>query len=175
MGRSRRLGLTAFVRSHPWDWLDAAVSVTWVDAELIDPPPATIDQPIPAFVQGQSLPYVAPLTLRLDAGVNGDLLRIDRHMLKGRFGGGFSLLSARPLPFGEAAPAVGLLDLSGELAWGAVALGVQVFNVFDQRYAAVPYNFVSNWRPDAIPSRRPALHIAAGAPLSVMGYIEVKL
>jgi hypothetical protein len=59
-----------------------------------------------------------------------------------------------------------VLDASLGLGWGPFALGFDVFNVFDVRYAADEFSFPSDWHPEAPRPRTPALHTAAGAPRS---------
>jgi hypothetical protein len=96
--------------------------------------------------------------------------------VSGRAGLGLSYLSPRPLPFGDFADPVALLDASAGASWGAVDLTLEVFNALDARYAAVEYAFSSDWDPDdGVRPRTPARHIAAGAPLSWMVSLGVTL
>jgi hypothetical protein len=107
--------------------------------------------------------------LRSDVGFIGALATIRSHPLRGRLGAGFLLLSPRPLPYGDAAAPVALLDLSAALGWRWIELGVDIGNVLAQRFAANEYSFVSNWGNRRTPSLVPARHIAAGPPFSAMG------
>ncbi len=186
LGASRRMGATLFARANPWEGVVGAVSVTYVDASLLEPPPATPDNPTPAFEKGQNLPLVPPLVVRADVGAHQTLW--SKHpgvgptdgetpfdVLDGHVGTGFSFLSSRPLPYGAFADPVSLLDLSAGLDWGPFHLTLEVFNVLNARYAAVEYNFASNWDPSAVPTRTPARHIAAGAPRTWMAVLEVSL
>jgi iron complex outermembrane receptor protein len=176
VGSSRRLGATLYGRAKPWRWLTAAGSVTFVDAILLEPPPPTAEEPQPPFSEGQNLPYVPPVVLRLDLGTRHTLVdHWGAHPLTGRLGAGFSYLSPRPLPYGEHSDPVGLLDASAGLGWGPIELGVELFNLLDARYAAVEYNFASQWDPDAPRSRLPERHTAAGQPLTVLGTLGVTL
>ncbi|MFK7991958.1 MAG: TonB-dependent receptor [Sandaracinaceae bacterium] len=169
IGASRRLGAVLYAQARPLDWLVGAVSVTYVNAELLEPPPATADNPQPPFEPGQNLPYVPPVVLRADVGVRGTLVEdVLGESLRGRLGVGYSLLSPRPLPYGGFAEPIHLFDAGGSLAWGPVDLGVSVFNLLDTRFAAYEFLFTSNWDPEAIPARLPARHLAAGAPFSLM-------
>ena len=113
-------------------------------------------------------PYVPPWVVRLDTGVRGALVDIDEHPLTGRLGLGYSYLSQRPLPFGVRSDAVTLCDLSLSLRYGVAELGVEIFNLFDAQHAATEHVYPSSWDPDALPSRLPARHIAAGPPRSVL-------
>jgi iron complex outermembrane recepter protein len=90
-----------------------------------------------------------------------------------RGGAGFTFLSPRPLPFGQFAAPVSLLDLSAGVRVGPVGLTLEVFNVIGTRYAATEYSFVSSWDSSGIPSRVPARHFSAGAPRTFVGSISV--
>src|SRR5690606_30238799 len=69
IGATRRLGAVVYASTRPLDWLIAAVSVTYVDATLLEPPPASAEDPQPAFEEGQNFPYVPPIVARADLGV----------------------------------------------------------------------------------------------------------
>jgi hypothetical protein len=80
------------------------------------------------------------------------------------------------LPFGELSDPVSLLDSSAALTWGPLDLSFQIFNLLDARYAAVDFNFPSDWNPDdGTRPRTPARHISAGAPLSWLLSLGVTL
>lgn len=168
IGATERLGAVAYAVTRPTSWLVGSTSLTVVDAALLEPPPATAEEPQPPFVAGQNLPFVPPVVVRADLGAKQTL----RHDLGGaafgtRAGLGFSFLSARPLPYGDFAEPVALLDASAGLTWGPAELSFELFNLFDSQYAAVERTFASDWDPnDGVRPRVPARHTAAGAPLS---------
>ncbi|MEC7519656.1 MAG: TonB-dependent receptor [Myxococcota bacterium] len=169
IGATRRIGAVLHAQARPLDWLIGALSVTYVDAELLEPPPGTASDPQPAFEPGQNLPYVPPVVIRADLGARGTLVDdVLGQKLRGHVGAGYSFLSPRPLPFGGFADPVSLFDASAGLGWGPVDLDVSFFNLFDVRYAASEFVFASSWDPDAIPSRVPARHLAAGSPFTFM-------
>lgn len=176
IGASRRMGAVLYARARPWSWFTSALSVTYVDAELLEPPPPTAENPQPPFSPGQNLPYVPPLVVRADVGAKGDLLpNVLGEALQGRAGLGYSFLSERPLPFGGFASPVHLVDAVVGLGWGAFTLDFSVFNLFDTRFAATEFLFTSNWDSTGIPDRLPARHLAAGPPLSFMATLGVSL
>ena len=177
IGATRRVGATAHAVTRPLPWLVASASMTYVKATLLEPPPATADEPFPPFQRGQDLPFVPPLVVRADLGARGTLVRnVGGEPLGGRLGVGYSLLSARPLPYGDRSPPVSLLDASAGLSWGPLELGIEVFNVLNSTYAAIEYSFPSDWNPDdPVRPRTPARHTSAGTPLSWMLSLEVKL
>jgi iron complex outermembrane recepter protein len=175
LGPTTRIGAALHVEARPFTWLTSAVSVTYVHATLDGPPPPSIADPAPPYQPGESLPYVPPWVVRADVSVGERLFDLGDSPLEGRVGLGFSYLSSRPLPYGLAADPVALLDVSASVRWSALELVVDVFNVADSRYAAVEYSYASSWQRDAIPSRIPARHFAAGAPLTVNVSLGVTL
>lgn len=176
VGATRRLGGVFHAQVRPWPGVVAAASVTYVDAELVDPPPATSEVPDPPFVRGQNLPFVPPVVVRADIGANGSLWTLgDTEALGGRVGVGLSALSSRPLPFGDYADPFAVLDVSGGLDFRFVELGLDVFNVLDTRYSSLEYSFTSAWDPAAPASRLPARHSNAGAPRTLLVTLELEL
>lgn len=166
VGASERWGAVVHAYLRPLDWLVAAASLTFVDANLLQPPLATPEEPQPPFEAGQPLPYVPPWVLRADIGLRRELLEaLGANPLSGHLGAGLSHLSARPLPYADEADPVTLLDLGAGVTWGPVDVALELFNVLDARYAAVAYHFASDWNPnDGVRPRTPARHIAAGSP-----------
>ncbi len=167
IGQTQRLGAVFHAQARPLDWVVAALSVTYVHAQLLDPPPASAEEPLPQFQPGQSLPFVPPVVARLDLGARPTLLRDAwRWPLIGRAGLGLSYLSPRPLPYGAFADHVALLDASLGLQWGPFELSFDAFNLLNTRYAATELNFSSTWDPEAPRKRSPERHLIAGAPFS---------
>jgi iron complex outermembrane receptor protein len=182
LGPSTRIGAAAQVRAQPWAWLTGQLSVTYVHATLDAPPVPTIEEPYPPYQPGQLLPYVAPFVLRADLGARERLFDLDGVPFRGRIGAGVSVLSSRPLPYGEHSEPVGLLDASAGVEWHGVELGVDVYNATNSRYAAVEYAYASDWQdatfsnqPDGVTSRLPARHFTAGQPLTVMVQLAVQI
>lgn len=174
IGPTRRLGLVGHVVARPWRWLLASASVTWVHATLQEPPPATAENPTPAFTPGQLLPYVPPVVVRLDARARGRLFALGRSALEGSLGAGFTFLSPRPLPYGRFAEPVAVLDASASVKWRFVEIGVECFNLVGSQYAATEYSFVSDWQTGSAPSRVPARHFSAGAPRTLMATVGLE-
>ncbi|MCY1063863.1 TonB-dependent receptor [Nannocystis sp. RBIL2] len=173
VGPTRRAGAAVQLIARPLPWLVAAGSVTYVHAVLRAPPPATAENPSPPYVPGQLLPYVPPVVVRADIGIDKDLALLKGRPLGLRVGLGYSYLSPRPLPYGQFADPVHLLDASAAVRWSVVEVGVEAFNLLARRWAATEYNFVSDWGTRPIPSLLPARHFAAGPPLSVMGTLTL--
>jgi hypothetical protein len=169
IGATERLGAVAQLLSRPTEWLVESLSFTYVNASLLEPPPSTPEEPQPAFVAGQNLPFVPPVVIREDLGFRKTFSEhAGLGKLSGRAGFGLSFLSPRPLPYGAAAAPVALFDASAGVGWGPLDLGFDLYNLFDQQYAALEYNFASHWDPDAPRSRTPVRHVSAGAPRTWM-------
>src|SRR5690606_27886756 len=168
-------GGVLYLETRPWLGSVGAASITYVDAELLEPPPATAEEPNPPFESGQNLPFVPPLVARVDVGVEHALGLFLNEPWNGRVGLGFSAISARPLPYGDFASPFALLDASLGVQVSRFSFLLDVFNVLDTRYSSSEYSYVSHWDPAQPPSRRPMRHVAAGAPRTIMGSIEVNL
>jgi TonB family protein len=171
IGPTSRKGFVVHATARPAAWFVTSASVTYVRATLDEPPAATAQDPTPAFAAGEPLPYVPPVVVRVDMGANKELTQLGGKPLVGRAGAGMSFLSARPLPYGQFADPVLLLDASASLRWHFVELGFEGFNLLDRKYAQNELSFVSDWGSQPIPSRLPARHLAAGPPITVMGTV----
>ncbi len=174
IGPTRRVGAAAHVLAKPARWLIASVSATYVNATLTAPPAATAENPTPPYQPGQLLPYVPPWVVRADAAVTPEVTVKEQHF-DTRVGLGLTYLSPRPLPYGQFAAPVFLVDAAASARWRFFEVGVEIFNLFNQRYAASEYSFVSDWGNREAPSLVPARHFAAGAPFSVLGHVAVHL
>lgn len=175
VGPTTRVGGVLTLDTRPLPWLTGALSVTYVHATLDEPPLATAENPTPAFEEGSLLPFIAPWVVRADLGANERLFDLDGHPVRGRIGVGFSFLSPRPLPYGQEASPVALLDAQIGVSWRWLSIGVEAFNLLDTRWSATELFYVSNWRPSEQPSRLPARHTTAGAPLTILGTLGVTL
>ena len=126
---------------------------------------------------------IRPRRLELAVHTIGPDVQIDERVVvpvvqvvDGRAGLGFSFLSPRPLPYGNFAAPVSLLDASAAVAWGPLELSFDLFNALNAQYAAVEYAFPSDWSPnDGFRSRVPQRHTAAGSPLTWMLSLGVQL
>lgn len=176
VGATRRTGAATYALVRPTEWLLSSLSLTYVNTALLEPPPATAEEPDPPFTRGSPIPFVSPFIVRLDSSVKHVLFQgSTRHPVFGRAGLGLSYLAAPALPYNQVADPIPLLDASLGLLWSHFEFDVSAFNLLDLDYAARQYFFVSNWDVDVAPSRIPTRHISAGSPLSVMATLGVKL
>jgi len=175
IGPTSRTGFVFYAVAKPLPWLVGALSVTYVHAALEGPPPPTVENPTPAFGEGDLLPFIPPWVVRLDVGAGDELVDLGDHALRGDIGLGFTYIGARPLPFAQTASPFSLLDLSAKLSWWFLELGFQVFNLLDKQYAGNELVFVSDWDPTSAGSRIPARHISAGRPRTFFFTIGFRL
>lgn len=175
VGPSTRAGVVFYGVARPTSWLLSAVSVTYVRATLDKPPYATAEDPDPPFEKGQRLPYVPPVVLRADLSVNQRLLDVNGAPLIGRLGSGYSYWASRPLPFGQKASPVSVVDAELELKYRMFTVNLSCFNLLDTEYAALELSYPSSFDPNGFASRVPARHIMAGAPRSLFATLGVSL
>jgi outer membrane receptor protein involved in Fe transport len=175
IGPTSRTGATFYAMTKPLPWLVGSLSVTYVHAVLEGPPPATVENPTPAFEEGNLLPLIPPWVIRLDVGLDDELAELWKYPLRGHLGLGYTFIASRPLPYSQAADPFSLLDLSAKLSWWFLELGFQVFNLLDKQYAGNEFVYVSNWDPESVPSRIPARHSSAGRPRFFLFTIGIRL
>ncbi|MEW5849246.1 MAG: TonB-dependent receptor, partial [Myxococcota bacterium] len=175
VGPTTRRGVAAHALLRPAPWLVTSASVTYVHATLDAPPPATADNPDPPYVPGRLLPYVPPLVARLDTSVHHRIPLIRGVPLILQAGTSVTVLSPRPLPHGQFADPVMLVDQRVAFGTQHLQLGVDVMNAADLRYAQNEYAYVSWWGTSEVPSRIPARHFSAGPPRTVLATLELHL
>ncbi len=175
VGPTTRRGLVGYLRGRPAKGFLTSMSATYVHATLDSPPVPTPDNPAPAYLPDQSLPYVPPLVVRGDMAAERALFALHGKPVVGRVGSGTTFLSPRPLPFGASSAAVFLLDAQASIRRDFLELGLESTNLLAARYADVEYAFVSNWRTSAVPSLLPARHLAAGPPRQVLFTLTLHL
>lgn len=175
IGPTTRRGFVGYLLADPADWAHVSFSATYVHATLDSPPIPTPENPTPAYVSGQSLPYVPPLLVRSDVAFTRSFGRVFGKPLAWKVGYGTSFLSSRPLPYGQTSPPVFLLDATIGVRRDWLELSIDAFNLLDARYADTEYNYVSNWQTSAVPSRVPARHITAGAPRALLASVTLYL
>ncbi|MBL0197757.1 MAG: TonB family protein [Myxococcales bacterium] len=168
IGPTTRRGLVGTLRGKIAPWLTTSASATFVRATLDSPPVPTPEDPAPAYLPNQSLPYVPPLLVRTDTSAEHRLFDLWRQDVIGRLGYATTFLSPRPLPFGASSAAVFLVDMQASLRRGALEIGAETTNLLGARYAETEYAFVSSWRTGTPPSLLPARHLTAGPPRQVL-------
>lgn len=175
IGPTTRRGIVAHFQANPLAGFNASLSMTLVRATLDAPPPPTPENPTPAYVEGQALPYVPPVVVRADVSYQRPIVKLWGKPLVGRIGYGATFLSPRPLPYAQEAAPVFTVDATAGLRRDFVELGIDAMNLFNRRYADTEYVYVSDWRTSDFPSLLPARHISAGPPLTILGTLTLRL
>lgn len=167
VGASNRFGAMLFARVRVEDWLDAATSVAWTEANLPESG-AFFD------LGGERVPFVPRLTGRVDVAVRkrfelgGEPMSIGAAI-------GTTWLGPRPLPNGAEGDAYAVTDVSAHVGWRFAELGLMITNLFDVRYERASFHHASQFDPASAPSLSPARHFAAGAPLTAIATLTFHL
>lgn len=146
VGPSLRTGLQGFVDVAS-DHVGVTASATATDAR---------------FLAGGAVPFAPPVVTRVDGFVVSPRLRVLEVDVVGQAELGAGLVGTRPLPFGEAAAPVALVDGAVSLRAGLVKVALEGSNLLDARVADGVFVYASRFADDD--SRVPARHITAGSP-----------
>jgi iron complex outermembrane recepter protein len=175
IGPTTRRGVVAHLQATPNQWFMASVSGTFVHATLDSPPPATPENPTPAFTSGQQLPFVPPVVVRSDVSFKVPVFSLVGSPVELHLGYATTFLSPRPLPYDQRAAPIFLVDARAALRRTFLEIGVDATNLLNARFADTEYSFVSSWRSTALPSALPTRHLSAGPPLAVLGSVTLFL
>jgi len=165
-GATSRLGLSAYLDVLAWQWLAARASFSYTEA--YQNTPTFLD-----FVSTTRLPYVPRWVGRLDAAGH-QVAEIAGEQVLFTAGLGVGWLGERPIPLGQLAPQVVLVDAQVSVEWRGIELAVIGQNLTDARWQSWVSNYVSWFNPALPQSRTPELVYSAGPPLSIMGRLTVR-
>jgi iron complex outermembrane recepter protein len=158
-GSQRMGGATEYV-IKPAAWLISSGSATFTQATFT----ASDGQ----YSNGDKLPYVPEWILRQDMAVTPTLGQVGSGALKGRFGAALTGMFNRPQPYGAFGHNVFLIDATTELRWKEVALGLDIFNLFDARWYDSEFTYSANWNPGATARLVPERYVTVGAPRTLL-------
>jgi iron complex outermembrane receptor protein len=165
-GATSRLGVSAYLNIQAWQWLAMGASFSYTEAYLGTP--GYTD-----FVSSTRLPYVPRWVGRLDAA-GTRAITIDGESVAITVGAGVGWLGERPIPLGQLAPQVLLVDAQVAIAWRGIEIAVIGQNLTDTRWQSSVFDYVS-WFDASLPqSRTPEPMFAAGPPLSLTGRLTVR-
>lgn len=120
------------------------------------------------------VPYVPDLVIRSDTAFISDLpLRINQAPVKGIAGLGLTYVGHRALPYGQRSDVIFTLDLSANLRWSGIDLGVAATNLLDRRYRLGEFNYSSDFHTTPQPILSPVRHFTAGAPRAVFATLGI--
>jgi hypothetical protein len=163
VGPSSRYGAVAALRLGVGRALDARGSVSWTEAHL--PPPGASGL---SLGQGPRLPYVPRIVARADVAWRAEVGVLGQRLRLGA-AAGLTVLGARPMPLDRFGQPYALVDASARVGWRAAELALIARNLLDARWRATELEYPSRFGDPAEPaSMRPARHVAAGAPLTVI-------
>jgi hypothetical protein len=125
---------------------------------------------------GLLVPYAPDLVVRSDTALFADLpLRFRQTPVRGSLSFGAGYVGHRALPYGQQSDTIFTVDGNASARWREFELGLDVTNVFDARYRAAEFNYVSDFHSQPLPTLVPARHFAAGAPRQVFLSLAVTL
>ena len=162
-----RTGVTAELAARPHTDLTTAASLTYTRA--------VFRHDDGGHKKGDLLPYAPQVVARSDVGYTPRLGVVAGHSLDARVGYGLTFLDRRPLPYGEMAHDVLLLDATASLRWDHVQLGVDVFNVLGADWYDGEYSFASRFSQSSAPSLVPQRHVTVGAPRTLLASVALFL
>jgi TonB family protein len=155
-GSTSRLGMLVAARGRG-RFYDVSGNFTWVRSQFDD--------------TGLLVPYVPDVVVRADGALFHAMpfLQPLGTALVGRLGLGVTWVGRRALPYGQRSDVIFVTDVSAEVGWRWVSLGISVTNLFGAKYRLGEFNYASDFRTSgALPTLVPVRHFSAGAPRAVM-------
>jgi outer membrane receptor protein involved in Fe transport len=157
IGPTLRAGVTGLVTTRPTDWFEATASGTFVKAVLLD--------------DYSDVPFAPPLVTRVDARVHDELFSFWGTALEAFGELGASAVGARPLPFGDTARPLALLDGAAGVRAFHTTLSVECFNILDSEVYDGEFVYASRFsRGD---SGVPARHVTMAPPRLLQATLSV--
>ena len=160
IGAAERVGVAWLLVLRPWRWLQLTHSGTAVRATHAE--------------SGAALPYAPTLVLRSDLDAQHRLFTLGGHSLRAFGGLGYTVLGARPLPYGERSHPIHLIDLQAGLEWHDLSLSLQVVNLTDTRWRDGEFVYASSFKAGSTASEVAMRHFTAGRPLTVQSTLTAR-
>lgn len=153
LNSTRRLGVELEVQANPLSWLELRLDATYVDARFVDS-----QGPVPGAPR-----FLAVLsgTLTHPSGFRAGLRLLG--------------LAPRPLQYGAMSAGAAVLDLVAGYRWRALQLDLQLDNALNQTWREGEFHYPSWFDTQRPRSALPALHFAAGPPLTLRSSLTVWL
>lgn len=177
VGPSRRIGWVVHATARPSRWLVGALAFNWMRTVLDDPQSAHGGMPnfsLDALSPGDALPGVPRLSMRFDLKAEGKLFDLGKSVVNGRASLGLTVTGRRPLHYDLEAQGFAIADARLLAWWSIFELGLDVYNLFNTRYARSEWGHLSSWRTlssTAVPER----HIEAGAPFTILATLGLRI
>lgn len=162
---SERLGGALEFVIKPAPWFISSGSGTYTRA--------TFTQSDSQFQSGDRLPYVPQLIIREDLAFMPTLGEYLSRPLTARIGTSFTGMFNRPQPYGQFGHDVFLVDALAEVRLKEVAVGIDIFNLFDARWYDSEFTFSANWNPGTAARLVPERYVTVGAPRTILGTLSL--
>jgi hypothetical protein len=162
---SARVGGALEFVIKPVPWLVSSGSGTYTRA--------TFTEADSQFHAGDKLPYVPELILREDLAFTPTLGRLWSRNVTGRFGTALTGMFNRPQPYGAFGHNVVLIDALAEVRLKEVAIGLDVFNLFDTHWYDSEFTYSANWNPGAAARLVPERYVTVGAPRTILATLSL--
>jgi iron complex outermembrane recepter protein len=162
---SERVGGALEFTIKPARWFVSSGSATYTRA--------TFTESDSQFGKGDKLPYVPELIVREDLAFTPTLGRMWSRNLTGRFGTALTGMFNRPQPYGAFGHDVFLIDAVAELRLKEIAVGLDVFNLFDAHWYDSEFTYSANWNPGAAARLVPERYVTVGAPRTLLATLSL--
>jgi iron complex outermembrane recepter protein len=162
---SARIGGALEFTIKPAPWFVSSGSGTYTRA--------TFTESDSQFRSGDKLPYVPELIIREDLAFTPTIGRVWSRNLTGRFGTALTGMFNRPQPYGAFGHDVLLIDAIAELRLKEIALGLDVFNLFDAHWYDSEFTYSANWNPGAAARLVPERYVTVGAPRTLLATLSL--
>ena len=161
---SRRSGLVGSFVAKPTRWLVASTALSVTQAVFTAVAPG-----VPHYV-----PNIPSILYRADVMARGPVTALRGRPLTGRLGVGYTLLGGKHLTDTLVGSVSHVLNAGAGLRYGAVDVGVDVYNLLGLKYPDDEEVYVSNWslRPGQQPAST-ATHITAAPPFTCLGTVAL--
>jgi iron complex outermembrane recepter protein len=162
---SERIGGALEFTIKPANWFVSSGSATYTRA--------TFTQSDSQFHAGDKLPYVPEVIVRQDLAFTPTLGRIGARKLTARLGAALTGMFNRPQPYGAFGHDVFLVDAVTEVRLKEVAVGLDVFNLFDVHWYDSEFTYSANWNPGATARLVPERYVTVGAPRTLLATLSL--
>ncbi len=162
---SARAGVALEFVIKPASWFVSSGSGTYTQARFTESDAR--------YRSGDKLPYVPEVILRQDLAFTPTLGRVWSRNLTGRFGTALTGMFNRPQPYGAFGHDVFLIDALAEVRLKELAVGLDVFNLFDARWYDSEFTYSANWNPGAAARLVPERYVTVGAPRTILATLSL--
>jgi hypothetical protein len=162
---SERIGAALEFTIKPASWFVSSGSATYTRA--------TFTGSSAEYERGDRLPYVPEVVMRQDIAVTPTLGQLWSRRLSARLGGALTGMFNRPQPYGLFGHNIALVDALAELRLKEVALGLDIFNLFDAHWYDSEFTYSANWSRGNSARLVPERYVTLGAPRTLLASLSL--